>query len=130
MLNDLSIAISSMFTERRIERHQLPSFLKVFNRFTDQPVGFLGNLSADGLMLISQLPMLVGAVFELRVKIPAGDGQVQLVDFSARCLWCHEDLTPRHYDSGFSLQRSSPELAELEQALRHYFSFHPLQASA
>ncbi|NBF02897.1 PilZ domain-containing protein [Pseudomonas sp. Fl5BN2] len=119
-----------MFTERRIERHQLSSFLKVFNRFTDKPVGFLGNLSADGLMLISQLPMLIGAEFELRVKVPCGEGQVQLIDFSASCLWCHEDLTPHHYDSGFSLLRVSPEFAELEQALRHYFSFHPVQTSA
>ncbi|MGC5701483.1 PilZ domain-containing protein [Pseudomonas sp. NFXW11] len=119
-----------MFIERRIERHQLPSCLKVFNRFTDKPVGFLGNLSADGLMLISQLPMLVGAEFELRVKVPLGGGQVQLVDFNACCLWCHEDLTPHQYDSGFSLRRVPPELAELEQALRHYFSFHPLQTSA
>lgn len=119
-----------MFMEPRIERHQLPSFLKVFNRFTDKPIGFLGNLSADGLMLISHLPMLIGAQFELRVKVPRGDGQVQFIDFSAHCLWCHEDLTPRHYDSGFSLLRASSELAELEQALRHYFSFHPLQTSA
>lgn len=119
-----------MFTERRIERHQLPSYLKVFNRFTDRPVGFLGNVSADGLMLISSLPMLIGAEFELRVKTLSGDGQVQLIDFSARCLWCHEDLTPHHYDSGFSLLRATPEFAEWEQALRHYFSFHPLQTSA
>lgn len=81
-------------------------------------------------MLISPLAMLVGADFELRIKMPGSDGQAQSVDFSARCLWCHEDLTPHHYDSGFSLLRASPELAELEQALRHYFSFHPLQTSA
>lgn len=48
MLNDLSIAIPSMFTERRIERHQLPCFLKVFNRYTDKPVGYLGNLRPMG----------------------------------------------------------------------------------
>ncbi|MCO7613102.1 PilZ domain-containing protein [Pseudomonas chlororaphis] len=119
-----------MFTEPRIERHQLPSYLRVFNRFTDKPVGFLGNISADGLMLISPLPMLIGAAFELRVKVPGGDGQLQFIDFSAWCLWCHEDLTPGQYDSGFSLLRANADFAELEQALRHYFSFHPLPTSA
>jgi hypothetical protein len=34
------------------------------------------------------------------------------------------------YDSGFSLLRAGAEFVELEQALRHYFSFHPLQTSA
>jgi hypothetical protein len=56
-----------MFTERRIERHQLPYFLRVFNSVTDKPIGFLGNVSEDGLMLISQLPMMIGADFELRL---------------------------------------------------------------
>ena len=77
-----------MFTDRRIERHQLPYFLKVFNRFTDKPMGYLGNVCEDGLMLISQLPLLVDANFELRLKLPDSDGRVQVVDLTARCLWC------------------------------------------
>jgi hypothetical protein len=35
----------------------------VFNSVTDKPIGFLGNVSEDGLMLISQLPMMIGADF-------------------------------------------------------------------
>lgn len=120
----------SMFTDRRIERHQLPYFLKVFNSITDKPIGFLGNLSEDGLMLISQLPMMVGADFDLRLKIPASDGCFQVIDLRASCLWCHEDATPKHYDAGFSLQRASPEYGQLVAALRQYFSFQSLPASA
>ena len=41
-----------MHIQRRIERHQLPYYLKVFNRITDKPMGFIGNVSLDGLMLI------------------------------------------------------------------------------
>jgi hypothetical protein len=119
-----------MFTDRRIERHQLPYFLKVFNSVTDKPIGFLGNVSADGLMLISQLPMMVGADFDLRLKIPAGNGCQQVIDLTACCLWCHEDATPHHYDAGFSLQRAPPEYEQLMQALTQYFSFQSLPASA
>src|SRR5207253_7206160 len=89
MLNGLSIAILSMFTDRRIERHQLPYFLRVFNSVTDKLIGYLGNVSEDGLMLISQLPMMIGADFELRLKIPASDGCLQVIDVTACCLWCH-----------------------------------------
>lgn len=83
-----------MFTDRRIERHQLPYFLRVFNSVTDKPIGFLGNVCEDGLMLISQWPMMIGADFELRLKIPASDGILQVIDVQACCLWCHEDATP------------------------------------
>ncbi|MGH8390466.1 MAG: PilZ domain-containing protein [Pseudomonas sp.] len=119
-----------MFTHRRIERHQLPYFLKVFNRVTDKPIGFLGNVSEDGLMLISQLPMMIGADFDLRLKIPVGDGRQQVIDLRGCCLWCHEDANPLHYDAGFSLHRAPPEYGQLVEALKQYFSFLPLSASA
>lgn len=37
-----------MRSQRHIERHQLPYYLKVFNRITDKPMGYLGNVSLDG----------------------------------------------------------------------------------
>ncbi|MGY2290321.1 PilZ domain-containing protein [Pseudomonas sp. SDO528_S397] len=119
-----------MFTERRIERHQLPCFLQVFNRLTDKPIGYLGNVSRDGLMLISQLPMMVGVDFELRLKIPGPDSDVRVIDLKATCLWSHEDINPQHYDSGFSLLEAPVEYGHLINALQQYFSFYPLQASA
>jgi hypothetical protein len=119
-----------MFTDRRIQRHQLPYFLRVFNTVTDKPIGFLGNVSEDGLMLISQLPMMVGVDFQLRLKIPLDGNSQRVIDLNACCLWCHEDATPQHYDAGFSLQRAPPEYGQLVEALKQYFSFQPLPASA
>ncbi len=40
-----------MTQNRRIERHQLPYYLKVFNRFTDKPMGYIGNISREGLLM-------------------------------------------------------------------------------
>lgn len=119
-----------MFIDRRIERHQLPYYLRVFNSVTDKQIGFLGNVSAEGLMLISQLPMMVGVDFNLRLKIPMGDGCQQVVDVTACCLWCREDATPQHYDAGFMLHRPPPEFAQLVEALKRYFCFQALPASA
>jgi hypothetical protein len=118
-----------MFTHRRIERHQLPYYLKVFNSVTGKPIGFLGNVSKDGLMLISQLPMMIGADFDLRLKLPASKDCTPVIDLRARCLWCHEDATPQHYDAGFSVQQAPPEYGQLVEELRQYFSFQPLPAS-
>ncbi len=116
-----------MRIERRIERHQLPYYLKVFNRITDKPMGYIGNVSLDGLMLISQLPMLVGARFEMCLKIPGQAGQ-RLIDFSATCQWCREDVTPGGFDSGFALVAPPADYVEMVDALRQYFSFHSLAA--
>lgn len=118
-----------MRSQRRIERHQLPYYLKVFNRITDKPMGSIGNVSLDGLMLISQLPLLVGARFDMRLKIPGQQGQ-RFIDFSATCQWSREDVTPGSYDSGFALVAPPADYVEMVDALRYYFSFHSLAASA
>lgn len=118
-----------MFTGRRIERHQLPYFLQVFNRITDKPIGFLGNVSENGLMLISQLPMMINVDFELCLKVPTAQGEFQTIDLTATCLWSHEDVNPQHYDSGFRVQNASEEYRQLIDALLQYFSFDPQQAS-
>jgi len=120
-----------MYTERRIERHQLPYFLKVYNRFTDRPMGYLGDVSKVGLMLISTLPLLTGAEFELQLRVPGKDDpSLTLVNVTATCVWCREDMTPGHYDSGFILLQAPDEYLRLVDALRYYFSFHPMSASA
>lgn len=119
-----------MFKDRRIERHQLPCFLRVFNRVTDKPLGYLGNVSGGGLMLISQLPLMVDVDFELRLKVPGPDGDIHDIDLTATCLWSHEDINPQQYDSGFRVLKASDEYAQLITALLQYFSFDPLQASA
>ena len=92
-------------------------------------MGYLGNASEGGLVLISQLPLLVEADFQLRFKLPGSDGRVQLIDLVARCLWCREDVTPNVYDSGFILYQPPEEYLALIGDLHHYFSFYPKQTS-
>lgn len=118
-----------MPSQRRIERQQLPCYLRVYNRITDKPMGYIGNVSLDGLMLISQLPLLVGGCFEMRLKIMEQNAP-RFIDFSATCQWSREDVTPGSFDSGFALVAPPAEFVEMVDSLRRYFSFHPLGASA
>ena len=69
-------------------------------------------------------------VFCISFVILGVEGHVQVIDLTARCLWCHEDVTPHHYDSGFILYQPPAEYSALITTLRQYFSFYPLPASA
>lgn len=108
---------------RRIERQQLPHYLQVFNRNTGKPLGSIGNISLDGLMLVSQLPMLVGACFDLRLKVPGENESERFIDFQANCMWSREDVTPGIFDSGFALLAVPADYMRMVVALRDYFSF-------
>jgi hypothetical protein len=116
----------NMLNQRSIERHQLPYYLNVFNRFTEKPLGFIGNLSESGLMLISPYPMMTDMRFEMRLKIPGQHGQLRYIDFSASCRWSREDVTPGSFDSGFVLLSPPGEIRDMIDALHHYFSFRPM----
>ena len=121
--------MNPMHELRRIRRQQLPYYLKVFNRFTDKPIGYIGDVSPEGLLLVSQLPMLVGARFEFRLKIPAQTGQLHCIDFSGDCKWSREDVNPGHFDSGFALLAPPADYLQLVDSLRRYFTFSPRAGS-
>ncbi|MFN3580432.1 MAG: PilZ domain-containing protein [Pseudomonas sp.] len=115
--------------QRRISRHQLDGYLQVFNRHTGRPMGFIGNISRQGMMLISQLPILLGSHYDLQLRLPGSGEQPELINFSALSRWCRPDATPGHYDSGFSITENQQAFAELALVLERYFSFsHPVDA--
>lgn len=116
--------------QRCIARHQLGGFLQVYNRHTGKPIGYLGNISKQGMMLISSLPVMLGACYELQLRLPsATDAEAELVNFSARSHWCRADASPGNYDSGFSITSNQQAFADLARALERYFSFyHPIDA--
>ncbi len=109
--------------KRQITRHQLGAYLQVFNQCTGRPIGYLGNVSRQGLMLISPLPLMVDELYELQLRLPSSLHPYQRLDFQARSHWCREDVTPGHFDTGFSLVGNQPAFAELTDSLTRYFSF-------
>lgn len=119
-----------MPTRHRIAREQLQHCLKVFNRYTGKPIGYLGSISDDGLVLLSDLPILVAADFELLLTTPGDDGRLRSVELKARCLWSEEDVTPGTYDSGFAVCDVPAGYESLASALNEYFSFNLGKVSA
>lgn len=115
--------------QRLISRQQLTGYLQVFNAHTGKPMGFIGNISRDGFMLISSLPLLLGAAYSMQLRLPSGSSDPDIINFTAVSHWCRADETPGHYDSGFSITENHRAFAALADALERYFSFsHPVDA--
>lgn len=109
---------------RRIARHQLPAYLNVYNSHTGHFMGTMGNLSCNGFMLISRLPVMLGAEYDMQLHLPSAIGEgLQTHKFRAVSRWCRPDLTPGHHDAGFSIVENAELFANLADALQHYFSF-------
>lgn len=115
---------------RRIARHQLPAYLNVYNSHTGGFMGTMGNLSCNGFMLISPLPVMLGTEFDMQLHLPSASGdEVQTLTFQAISHWCRPDLTPGHFDTGFSIVDNTQIFTHLANALQRYFTFvHAIDA--
>ncbi len=106
-----------------IESEFLYHYLTVYNRYTGNEVGYIGNISKNSIMLMTPWMMEVGSVFCLRVLIPSAIAGKTEIDFDARCQWCHPDIDPRGYDSGYTITNCEKGYDEFIDLLQDYFSF-------
>ncbi|CAM3691533.1 PilZ domain-containing protein [Parendozoicomonas haliclonae] len=104
-------------------RDNLASFLKVYNRRTGRELGYIGNISRNGLMLITRWRVQTDTVFHLRIVLPDDLQTNCYVDFDARCQWCRPDIDAESFDSGYTVIASSVNYDTLIDSLRGYFSF-------
>ena len=113
------------FTQASLPFHgdSLGQYLRVFNRRTGRELGYLGNISRNGLMLITRWRVQADAVFNMRIVLPGTLLGKTYVDFDARCQWCRPDIDAESFDSGYTVVQSSMNYDLLIEALRRYFSF-------
>ena len=106
-----------------IESQYLGHYLTVYNRYTGNEVGCIGNISSNSIMLLTPWMMEVGSTFYFRILLPAPIAEKTEIDFDAKCQWCHPDVDPRGYDSGYTIIDHDKSYSELIDKLQNYFSF-------
>lgn len=112
-----------MKEQRTIQRHHLSYYLEVYNAITQKSLGHIVNISAKGMMLVSQRRLLTHVIFNLEIRLPIPLLGGKLLQFEALSHWCNEDVTPGYYDTGFSFDNPPIRLPALVEALTDYFSF-------
>lgn len=109
--------------KRVIKRHHLRYYLSVYNRKTGKPIGYIVNISTEGMRLVSHIPLLTHSVFQFRIKLPREIEGARNIDFDALSCWCRPDVSPDCFDTGFKLIDAPQELLDLIEGLTSYFTF-------
>jgi len=115
---------SSEHREYKLDNVNLSDYLVVYNRYNDMQVGYVGNVNRNGIMLITPWVMDVGAVFSMRIRLPESIYGKNKIDFTVRCLWCHHDVTPGNYDSGYSIVEKDEVFDGYIEVLKDFFLFN------
>ena len=72
---------------RRTVRKRPEVNLRVTDAMSGDPVGHLGNLSIDGMMLIARTPIVDDGLYQFVFHLPDVHGQLHPIEVGAHQLW-------------------------------------------
>lgn len=117
-------------TERRKEtRRRLATFTKVYDLHPRLLLGYLGDLTLRGAMVIGTNLTTIHKETELEIEFPSElpDVSVLRTKIPARIAWCRPDESPQSYNIGVEFLEVTTENTELiEQMLERYHFRHTL----
>jgi hypothetical protein len=92
-----------MKEKRKLPRKIADDVLEVCDQHTNSILGKVVNISAEGLMLISDEPYTTGAVYELDLMFPRLIKGHSKVSFGAEVVWSIPASQPGSHWSGFRI---------------------------
>ncbi|MEW8508524.1 MAG: PilZ domain-containing protein [Candidatus Thiodiazotropha sp.] len=92
-----------MQEQRQSPRKVANEVLIIADQITGSHIGRVVNISAEGLMLLSNEPMVTGSVYQLNLLLPVPKKNRENLSFTAEAVWCTEASQPESYWSGFHI---------------------------
>jgi len=113
-----------MDERRKLARKYLIVYSRVFERNLGKMLGYLGDLSPIGAMIISEQAQTINSVLPLRFDLP--DIQLfdtSLLDITARVAHCEPDINPAFYNIGFEFLGVTPEQKAVIEKMMDAYEF-------
>lgn len=94
---------------RRQPRRTVPGMMEVVDTITEETVGYLGNVSVGGMLLIANRTLAEDALYQFRFCLPDDLGEAQPLEVGAHALWHDEASAPGQSWVGLRFIGLSPE---------------------
>jgi len=116
--------------ERRKEtRRRLTTFTKVYDLHPRLLLGYLGDLTLRGAMVIGTNLTTINKETVLEIEFPSELPSIPMlrIEIPARIAWCRPDESPQYFNIGVEFTEVTAENAELfQQILERYHFRHTL----
>ena len=111
-----------MDERRKLPRKYLMAYSSVFSKSSGQMLGYLCDLTLEGLMVISKEPSQPDKEIELRIDLPeVPKFPKRRILVNSRVAWCQPDVDPSLYNIGFQIMELAPgDDAIIEQMIDAY----------
>lgn len=75
----------------------------------DQFIGYLGDITLNGLKVVSEESIQLNSKHSLKIKLPPRIGGKEEIVFEAECVWCKKDEENKNYQLGFKAHHENSE---------------------
>ncbi len=112
-----------MEERRKIKRRYMLYYARIFEAQTQDLVGHLVDITTGGAMIISEKPMQGNTIFNLKLELSADVSDQPYLEFKARSVWCHPDIDPQYYNTGFQIVDLTPEGETIIRRIMEIYGF-------
>jgi hypothetical protein len=106
---------------RKLKRRHLIYYLRVYDAVNEQLIGHLVDVTTEGMMLISELPIPTNKTFTFRMILPDEILSKPDIVIEARSIWCKKDVNPDFYATGLTILKIDPDdLVVIDSLIRKY----------
>jgi len=77
--------------------------IAVIDAITDEPIGFVGNLSVDGMLLVANRALPDNALFQFRFELPTEKGTSHQFEIGMHEQWGEPASIPGQFWAGFRI---------------------------
>ena len=85
---------------RHRPRKNTPHIVKAFDAEKGTYIGRVVDITADGMMIVTEDQCTIGRVFQLRVILPVIVQHKSDVFIETQVVWCEPDANPSYYKTG------------------------------
>ena len=94
-----------MEERRKQPRKDLMSYSQVFDLYNGQLIGYLGDLTQMGAMVIAEEPMEVNTALTISIQLPELPNiKATRVALPVRVAYCHRDVSPEYFNIGLQFK--------------------------
>lgn len=111
-----------MNEQRKNERRKLMAFTPVYDSQHKALLGYLGDLSREGAMLVGEKPMEVNTEMTLMIDFPATpELPARRVIIPVRVAWCRQEKGTQYFNTGVEfLEINEQNKTIIEAILKRY----------
>jgi hypothetical protein len=109
--------------KRKNLRRHLVYYLVIVDESTGHTVGRVGDISHEGLLLLTVKPPELWKNYRLRVIPPETHEEVAAFSIDAQCVWLRQDANPDIGLAGFKFVDASDDVQRVITTLMREFGF-------